>query len=356
MPSLDKPSEADSTIAAIRGTSLSRGLAWAIPLGVCGFMLPFVVFGVERVLRFYFSDESHFDRGLVADGAASAIICLFIFASSAMAHFTPCRGIGYIRSLIVMTVFAFVALIGAVVVWIFFSPFDHGNPKTAENFFVWFSLEYQYLLVFPVIFLPGAIGFTYCQISTSAKSAENATSTQSSIAVRQSVCQYNILELLLCMALILFVMTFLRPVFSQRRAQPLAEGVLLWHDQPIAGANVKFYPVLKGGHLGEPARQGMQEYTGPDGQYLIHTFPEWRKTNPTVGEFAVAVALSTDVERQGISAEEMDAMEKFASPQSTPIRVTIVAKKRSGIHIELSEWFSPKNRRHEGASQPTKEK
>jgi hypothetical protein len=356
MPTLDEPSKNDSTIATNRETSILRGLAWAILLGVCGFVLPFVVFGVERVIRFAFADEQHFDRGLVADGAASAIVCLFIFASSAIANFSPRRGIGFTRSLIVMTVYAFLSLIASGIAWIFFLHFDLGNPKTAENLFIWFASEYAYLLIFPAIFLPGAIGFTYWQISKAGKSAGNATSTQSSTVARQDCCQCTLGELLLSVALIFASMMFLRPIFSQSRAQLLAEGVLFWHDQPVAGATIEFYPVLKGGRLGEPARQATQEYTGPDGQFLIHTFPVWRKTNRTVGEFAVVVTLSADVERQEIIAEEMDAMKKFASPKSTPIQITIVARKRSGIHIELSEWCSPRNRLQEGAPQPMMER
>jgi hypothetical protein len=307
--------------------------------------LPFVVFGVERVLRLVFADEPHVDRGLAADGAASAVVCSFVFAASAVANFSPSRRVGYVRAIFAMSLCAFVALFMAVVVWIFAFPVDHGNPKAATSFLVWFCLEYQYLLIFPLTFLPGAVAFTCWRISTTTESAANAASLGSPIIARQTSRPLNAVELLLCVSLLLALMTFLRPVFSQSRAQLLAEGVVLWHGQPVGGATVAFYPVLNAGRLGTPAHQEDRPATQSDGRFRILTWPEWRKTNPSKGEFAVTVTPATDDGRSPISAQVSEAIRPFALSESTPIRVTILARNRSGLRIELSEWCSRRDSR-----------
>jgi hypothetical protein len=336
----DESTNTDSAILATRQTSLLRGFAWGLFLGVCGFALPFVLFGVERVLRDLFSDEPHFSRGLAADSAASAVVFFFIFAAAAVAHFSPSRSTGFLRSLLAMTAFAFPALIASIVVCNLFH-FDPGNSKHEPNFFKWFFLEYKYLTNFPAIFLPGAIAFTYWRITSAARTAAKATLS----VVRKRRSLHTVEVLLLCISLLLFLMTFLRPVFSQRRIQPLAEGVLLLRDRPVAGAIIVFYPVQKNGQFGEPARSASQDYTEPDGQFIVHTIPKWRESNRTVGQFAVTVAFSADVEHPNISAAEMEALKRFADPETTPIHLTISAKKRDGLCIELSEWLSAEEHR-----------
>lgn len=337
-----------STAAPDRRTSLVRGLGWAIPLGICGFFVPYAVLGLETLLRIVFADSTPLDgatelRRLVGDCAPSAIVCSLIFASSAVASFSPSRSIGYVRSLIVMTAYAFVALIAAFAVnRIFF--FDRRNPKEASDLWLWLYLEYQYLRVLPVTFLPGAIAFTYWQILIGASSTTRADQPHSSRIARLMCSKFTLVELLVCVALIGVCFAFLRPVYSRSRVQLLAEGVLLWHGEPVGGTTVEFYPVLKGGRLGEPARQESQLRTLPDGQFLVLTFPKWRKTNPTVGEFAVTISPAADLAPGHIAAEEMHAIKPFASPQETPIRVAIVEGRRTDIRIELSEWCSPKDR------------
>ena len=177
-----------------------------------------------------------------------------------------------------------------------------------------------------------------------ASSSMSSDHPHSSRIARLMCRRFTLVELLVCLALIGVCVALLRPVHSQSRVQLLAEGVLLWHGQPVGGARVQFYPVLKAGRLGEAARQESQLRTEPDGQFLILTFPGWRERNPTVGEFAVTVSPSADLGSGHIPAEERDAIRPFASPQDTPIRVTIVEGKRTGIRIELSEWCSPTDR------------
>jgi hypothetical protein len=347
-----KPTEADPTLAVRRDISLLRGFAWAIPLGVCGFLLPFVVFGVERVLRFIL-DSKPPTGDVVTDGAPSSVVCSFVFASSGVACFSVRQGIGYIRSLIAMSLNAILAWIAAGAIWVFvavlFGPLLHGNVKEARTFFAWFFLEYQYLLFFPMTFLPGAIALVSWQISSITNPIAKADLPPSSAVVRRVSRGLNVfVKLWLCVGLLLALMIALRPVFSQSRIRLLAEGVVLWHGRPLGGVALAFYPVLDAGRLGQPARQENQLQTESDGHFLILTWPEWRKANPSKGEFAVTVSPAPDDAGQPrISAEAREAIRSFASPQDTTIRVTIVARNRSGLRIELSEWCSRRDGRKE---------
>jgi hypothetical protein len=90
---------------------------------------------------------------------------------------------------------------------------------------------------------------------------------------------------------------------------------------------------------------GIARLHEPDGQFIVHTIPKWRESNRTVGQFAVTVAFSADVEHPNISAAEMEALKRFADPETTPIHLTISAKKRDGLCIELSEWLSAEEHR-----------
>ncbi|MEN6365695.1 MAG: hypothetical protein ABFC88_02645 [Thermoguttaceae bacterium] len=341
MPNHNQPPKRESAIDAERQASLARGFVWALPFGVCGFLVPFAVLGIERILRMLLTDVEPSELNvelymLATNGAASAVVCSLIFASAAVASFSPPRGIGYVRSLIAMAGYAIVAMIAAVAIWIFLCPFDRGNPKTAKDFFVWFYLTYQYLLVFPATFIPGVAAFTWWQI---ARDADITTPSQSATLEQRNRPKCTLVELLVCVTLVLAWIVFLRPVFSQSRAQLLAEGDILWHGQPVNGATVEFYPVLKSGHLGQPVHQD----TPPDGHFCVYTFPEWRKTNSTTGEFAVTVSLPPD-KPNPIPGQKLDAIKVFASPQTTPIRVTIAKRKRNETRIELSEWCSLRER------------
>lgn len=338
-----------STVAPGRRTSLVRGLAWAVPLGICGFFVPYAVLGLETLLRIVLADMTPLERvtdlrRFAGDGAASALVCSLIFASAAVVNFSPRRGIGYVRSLIAMELYAFVAFIAAFLLTIsFFSMFpflDFGNPKEAKNLCAWVFLEHPELAVFPATFLPGVIALTYFLIGASrTASTDGPRSSRSERLTRRKT---TLVELLLCVTLIAGCITSLRPVYSQSRAQLLAEGVLLWRAQPVGGARVEFYPVLKGGGLGEPAYP--EPRTEPDGRFLVLTFPKWRETNPTVGEFAVTISPAADLAPGHILAEEIDATRPLASPQETPIRVTIAEGRRTDVRIELSDWCSPEDR------------
>jgi len=103
------------TLSGDRCMSLIRGIAWAIPLGACGFCAPFLALGVVLLMRMMFTDMLPFDRAaefreLPINGISSAVVCSLMFAFSALANFSPCRGIGFIRSLLVMGVVVIVAL------------------------------------------------------------------------------------------------------------------------------------------------------------------------------------------------------------------------------------------------------
>lgn len=315
-----KPTEADSPLATRWGIDLSRGFVWAVPLGACGFLLPFVVFGAERVLRFICDSEPP-TGDLLTDGAPSSIVCSFVFASSAVACFSVRQGIGYIRSLIAMALNALLAGIAAGAIGVFFGPLLHGNVKEARSFFAWFCLEYQYLLFFPMTFLPGAIALVFWQIYSAANPIAKAAPRPSSAVVqRTSRCFSVLMELWLCLGLLLVLMITLRPVFSQSRVRLLAEGVVLWHGQPVGGTAVAFYPVLNTGELGTPAREENQLPKRSDGRFRIHTWPEWRKANPSKGEFAVTVSPAPgDLGQPPISAEVREAIRSFALPEDTPI-------------------------------------
>ncbi len=69
----------------------------------------------------------------------------------------------------------------------------------------------------------------------------------------------TLVELLCCVLLIFVCIALLRPALSQSRARLLAEGVLLWHGQPVVGATVEFHPVLEGDRLGPPSRYAAQD-------------------------------------------------------------------------------------------------
>jgi hypothetical protein len=331
-----------STVGFERRPSLMRGFGWAVPLGICGLFVPYAMLGLETVIQTIGSgktlpQDAAVLKGLAGDRAPAAMVCSLIFAASAVASFSPSRSIGYVRSFIIMTAYAFVAIVAAIVInMIFF--FDDRNPKEAGNPWLWLYLEYQYLRVFPVTFLPGVIAFTYWQIQSGTSPATRVDQPQSSRFARLTCSQCTLVELLLCVALMGICLEFLRPVRSQRRHQLLAEGVLLWHGQPVDGAALEFYPELEGKRFGEPVRSYAR--TSREGHFYIYTHPKWRKVYPTVGEFAVTIYPAPELVPGHIFAEEPTAR-AFASLQETPIRVAIMEEERTGIRIDMSEWCSP---------------
>jgi hypothetical protein len=154
------------SVSADRHVNLTRGLAWAIPFGVCGFCIPYIVLEVVLFLRIAFTDMLPFDRAadikeLPREGVAAAVVCSLLFAWSAFANYSARRGVGFVRSLLVMASFFLVA----VCFWrlgVAIFDLERGHTYTSSGPYEW--VGYVFLVV---IFLAGAVGFTFWQIRRS---------------------------------------------------------------------------------------------------------------------------------------------------------------------------------------------
>ena len=150
-----------------RRTSLTRGVAWAIPLGLCGFCVPFAVLGVPVLIRVIFTDMQPFDRDaefseLFHNAIGSAYLLSLMFAASAVANFSPRQGIGFVRSLLVTLCLLFIILIVSTAAAAILAPYLIGTYS---------GLRSPLLAAFSVIeiatFLVGVVVFTHWQIRRS---------------------------------------------------------------------------------------------------------------------------------------------------------------------------------------------
>ena len=144
----------------------ARGLVWAIPLGICGFVIPYAVLGAVLLLRIAFTDMLPFDRAaelneLAWKGIAAAVVCSLLFAWSAFANYSARRGVGFVRSLLVMASLFLVATCVAGWIGTIFDLY-RGRTYTYSG-----PNEWVVTLTFFVIFLTGAVGFTFWQIRRS---------------------------------------------------------------------------------------------------------------------------------------------------------------------------------------------
>jgi hypothetical protein len=154
------------SLSADRQVNLLRGLAWAIPFGFCGFWIPYAAIGAALLLRISFTETLPFDRAaeikeLPSRGFAAAVVCSLLFAWSAFANYSARRGVGFVRSLLVMASLFLVAVFFAGVAIPIFG-LDRGQTYTSNGPYEWVGI-----LIFAVIFLTGAVGFTLWQLRRS---------------------------------------------------------------------------------------------------------------------------------------------------------------------------------------------
>jgi hypothetical protein len=156
-----KTSKSNQSPSDDRRTSLARGFAWAVPLGVGGFCVPFLVLGLALLGRILFADMPPADRAadlrqLPANGIESAVACGLMLAFAALANFSPARGIGFLRSLVVMGVVVLVAFVatGIAIMTFGIGPRSYtSDPYLGER-----------LTLFAALIAAGGIRFTHGQL------------------------------------------------------------------------------------------------------------------------------------------------------------------------------------------------
>ena len=164
------PSESPTsipTVSAGRQMSVVRGVAYGVLFGVFGFCIPFAVHGIVLLLRLAFTHMDAIDRAdalaeLVMNAAHSGSAISMLFAMSAVANFTPRRGIGFLRSFLVTIGFTIGICFVMGLVYAVFEPFlfipKGGSPP--PFFYVFIAIYFTALAV-------GTIAFTRWQIRRS---------------------------------------------------------------------------------------------------------------------------------------------------------------------------------------------
>jgi hypothetical protein len=99
-----------------RGTSAARGLAYGVPLAVLGLLVPSAT--LAGLTRCGLIDMEW--REIPGKVQWSSIACALLFGWSAIANFSPPKGIGFIRSLLVMGLATIGALVGMAVLAVVF--------------------------------------------------------------------------------------------------------------------------------------------------------------------------------------------------------------------------------------------
>jgi hypothetical protein len=155
------PPDAHPSVSSGRQTSLARGLAWAVPLGACGFCVPYLILGAVILLQAAFTDMLPIDRDwewrrLPGNGIAAAVICAMIFAFAAIANFAPRGRIGFIRALLVMATFALVDILAVAVAVVLFRL---GPQSYTSDPYAWLRCT-----VFLTLLCVGGIAFIRWQI------------------------------------------------------------------------------------------------------------------------------------------------------------------------------------------------
>jgi hypothetical protein len=173
MADLSESPTSSPTLSVGRRTSLVRGLAWAIVFGVFGFCIPFAVLSIAPLLEIAFTRMEAIDRAeafeqvfeqLFGNAIGCAIVCSVLFAASALASFTPRRGIGFAQSFFVMTGFMFgEGLVMSYAGAVFYPALLNVGRKGA-------SLPpcvYVFCTIYLMILVGGTIAFTRWQIRRS---------------------------------------------------------------------------------------------------------------------------------------------------------------------------------------------
>lgn len=164
--------------------SLLRGLKWAVPLGICGFCVPYAVLGTMTLFQtvptsMMPAERAENNRGLAGQGLEAAVICAVFFATAAFANFAPRRGVGLGRSLLVMAQFLLGAFCLTGVVGAIVAP-DRGRTYIPSG-----PDEWVFSVIFFATYLAGAGFFTYWQIQrpdAKAKSDSESSETTTSNA------------------------------------------------------------------------------------------------------------------------------------------------------------------------------
>jgi hypothetical protein len=160
-------------VSAVRHTSLVRGLACAILFGVCGFCIPFAVLSIAPLLEIAYTRMEAIDRAeafeqvfeqLFGNAVGCAIVCSVLFATSALANFTPRQGIGFARSFFVMTGFMFGAgLVMSYAGAVFYPDLLNIGRKGASAP----PLVYVFCMIYILILAGWTVAFTHWQIRRS---------------------------------------------------------------------------------------------------------------------------------------------------------------------------------------------
>jgi hypothetical protein len=148
-----------SLIPPARSWSLLRGLAYAIPLGILGFCIPLITLGGLKL--FYLTDMEW--NEIPWNVMGSSIICSVVFAWAAFANFSAVKGIGFIRSLLVIFIFMFISVFVLFLIRVLL----FGFPRQVYESTLTPSeklIEKMFAIIYYAIFLSFGIVFTVWQI------------------------------------------------------------------------------------------------------------------------------------------------------------------------------------------------
>jgi hypothetical protein len=120
-------------------TSIPRGLAYALPLGLLGSILPFAVFSTRALMGWMLGSYLWIDviddfQQMPSTLVDACVGCALVFALAAIANYTPARRAGLLRSISLVGLSAVVALffvaIGSAV-------FDLGPRSYTSDPWLW---------------------------------------------------------------------------------------------------------------------------------------------------------------------------------------------------------------------------
>lgn len=140
-----------------RQHSFARAFAWTVAAAILGFCVPFAALGIPLLLGVTFADVSL--GSLPEKCMDSAVVCSLMFAAAAFANYLPHRGIGFVRSLVVMgiaTIFAGFATASVARV------FDFGPQSHRFDSYRWL-----WVTIFATLLFVIAVCFTYWQMRQS---------------------------------------------------------------------------------------------------------------------------------------------------------------------------------------------
>ena len=129
----ETPASTNRALPPSSGVSVLRGIACAIPASAIGFLIPYVVVGVQPFIRHAFFGYSALDRDadlhqLPRFAFTAAAGCAMVFALAAIINYGPARRVGLVRALMYAGLSALLAGVVAIISTHLLGAVTRGHP------------------------------------------------------------------------------------------------------------------------------------------------------------------------------------------------------------------------------------